>query len=108
MTRLKCNVNTCAHNKLDLCDMKKITVEGPGACIPEQTCCFSFCNQNSAQNLSNWDNSVAEIDTDVRCKSGNCVYNRRGKCSADEIRVINMCSSPNVMGETECSTFRAR
>ncbi len=42
MPKLKCSVQTCAHNHQFLCDLDQIQVGGNQACSPSETQCDSF------------------------------------------------------------------
>ncbi len=107
MSKLRCNVSSCCHHDGSLCRLNQIMIEGPGACRKDQTCCFSFCDQSASQN-NVMSNSFSQEETDIGCKAENCKHNRRMYCSANDVTVGSMTSSPNVTGETECCTFCAR
>ena len=42
MNKLKCSVTTCRHNANDLCELRKIQVDGPAALESRETCCGSY------------------------------------------------------------------
>ena len=88
MNKLKCSVTTCRHNANDLCELRKIQVDGPAALESRETCCGSYAERTSS--------------------SENCTYNDNHKCSADCVCVGCCCADPEVVSETECCTFERR
>ena len=48
MNKLKCSVTTCRHNANDLCELRKIQVDGPAALESRETCCGSYALQRRA------------------------------------------------------------
>ena len=104
MSNLHCQVKNCGNNSQGLCSLNKIKIEGPGAAVSSQTCCFSFSENKGAQNSIS---SYASPETNIECKAQNCVHNNNSKCSANSITVNSISHNPSVLSETECSSFRS-
>lgn len=105
MNLLNCSVENCANNKNHMCSLQKIKVEGPGACVPSQTCCYSFATRGNAENVVA---RTSDEETNILCKAENCKHNKRGHCNAENVTITNIQGISNVMSETECLTFSAR
>lgn len=109
MNKLKCSVTTCRHNADLLCSLNEIQVDGPAATESRDTCCVSYAERKGgANNLSGVCNSCATESTVIRCSAEHCAYNSGRKCHADSVKVSGCTSSPCVVSETECTTFRPR
>ena len=110
MNKLKCKVDTCRHNKDNLCMLNKIQVDGPAAMESRETCCISYAERtNSSQNYSSMGNySQPSESTDIHCSAEHCTYNENKKCHADCVCVGCCCNDPSVISETECCTFEPR
>ncbi len=108
MTKLECNVTTCASNANNCCCRPDIQVSGPCACGCEQTCCSSYVekSRSAAENACRYDQPNQELD--ICCDAKNCTYNADGKCAADCICVDCCGSQTNTASGTECATFRCR
>ncbi len=52
MNKLKCSVTTCRHNANDLCELRKIQVDGPAALESSETCCGSYAERTSSSENS--------------------------------------------------------
>ena len=100
MTRLACNVDTCAYNEEHKCCLKEIRVDGSRADDERDTCCSSF-NCRSGQCC----NHAVEPNTELRveCEAINCRFNDAHACTARSIDIAG--SGARRMEETECSTF---
>lgn len=106
MTKLGCDVSTCAYNQERLCCRNSILVDGRKALQSTQTSCSSFAAKDHAMNNSSACN-FAESATDVSCKASRCIFNADGICSAQEIKISACCcSEPDCAGETACESFR--
>lgn len=108
MSKLKCKVDTCRHNKDYLCELKKIDVDGPAATESCQTCCISYVERTATSENSTGGDMKPDAKTDIHCSAEHCTYNENKKCSADCVCVSCTCASPCVVSETECGTFVPR
>ncbi len=105
MTKLKCSVTNCYHNKERLCCLNGIKVDGTTAEVSDGTACASFkdktgdsytnsctCKEEPKQSLS------------IECVAEKCVYNDACRCTASAIDVDgdNACTCR----DTRCSTFK--
>lgn len=95
MNKLKCSVTTCRHNANDLCELRKIQVDGPAALESRETCCGSYAERTSSSENSCGCSSSPSATADVHC-------------SADCVCVGCCCADPEVVSETECCTFERR
>lgn len=107
MNKLTCDVSSCKHNDDCLCALNKIKVEGPGASAKDQTCCSSFAKQDSSASNS-CGCGCASTETTIDCKAESCIHNKNCKCEANSVEVGCMCSTPTVMSETECCTYKMK
>ena len=101
MAELRCGVVTCAHNKLNYCELEGIEVMGDEAQRPEQTSCGSFKPRNG-ESYSNDTKGVSEY-SNIVCHAYGCEYNKAKKCHAGKISVMG--SHANRSEQTECATF---
>lgn len=108
MNKLKCSVTTCRHNANDLCELRKIQVDGPAALESRETCCGSYAERTSSSENSCGCSSSPSATADVHCSAEHCTYNDNHKCSADCVCVGCCCANPEVVSETECCTFERR
>ena len=108
MNKLKCSVTTCRHNANDLCELRKIQVDGPAALESRETCCVSYAERTSSSESSCGCSSSPSTTADVHCSAEHCTYNDNHKCSADCVCVGCCCADPEVVSETECCTFERR
>ncbi len=108
MNYLNCDVQSCANNQNNKCALNRIQVDGPGACTSSQTCCSAFTAKGTATAQNSVVSSKARLETNIGCRAENCKYNKRQKCSAENVSMNSMTSSANVMGETECLSFNPR
>ena len=108
MNKLKCSVTTCRHNTNDLCELRKIQVDGPAALESRETCCGSYAERTSSSENSCGCSSSPSATADVHCSAEHCTYNDNHKCSADCVCVGCCCADPEVVSETECCTFERR
>ncbi len=108
MTKLGCDVSSCAYNKDHLCCRNSILVDGRRASQSKQTLCSSFAaKEHAVCNSSAY--SVPEAETDVSCKVTRCAFHSDGICNAREISIsVCDCSEPECAAETACASFRCR
>ena len=92
MPKLKCSVQTCAHNHQFLCDLDQIQVGGNQACSPSETQCDSFTERKEG-GYSN----VAGVGC-------HCSDNEACKCQAGRISVEG--GQAKQCQGTECATFK--
>ena len=83
MNKLKCSVTTCRHNANDLCELRKIQVDGPAALESRETCCGSYAERTASSENSCGCSSSPSATADVHCSAEHCTYNDNHKCSAD-------------------------
>lgn len=102
MTNLSCVVDSCSYNKNEYCCLKSIQVGGEKADAPTNTCCSSFEENSGA--FTN-DAQQPEMNLDIKCDAGKCVYNSSGLCEAEHVDIagISACDSE----ETLCATFHS-
>ncbi|MDD3402744.1 MAG: DUF1540 domain-containing protein [Hespellia sp.] len=101
MPKLKCTVQTCAHNSQMLCALDAITVGGESAKDARETCCDSF-QQRREGSMSNVNQSASDR-SEIDCKACECKYNDQCKCEAGAISVEG--STAKQAEGTECATF---
>ncbi len=106
MTKLTCQVTSCANNQNTLCSLSNIKIDGPSAVKKDQTCCSSYYAK--AQAGQNAVTKHATEDTEVFCKVTNCAYHVSDCCQAKAVSVESCCQSPNSMSQTECCSFTAK
>ena len=101
MPELRCDVQTCAHNKQMYCDLEKIEVGGEHATTKGETSCKSFVERKG----NSYSNSMKEATatSDIDCKATECQYNKSCKCHAGKINVSG--NDASKIDETLCSTF---
>ena len=102
MPELRCDVQTCAHNKQMYCDLEKIEVGGEHATTKGETSCKSFVERKG----NSYSNSMKEATatSDIDCKATECQYNQSCKCHAGKINVSG--NDASKIDETLCSTFK--
>lgn len=104
MTRLDCNVEKCAYNADNCCELREIDVKGTKAKKACDTQCGSFSNKACDCEVS------AELaihkETDVHCDAAKCKYNDHNSCMANQIGIKKNCT-PNKCG-TECASFECQ
>ena len=83
MPNLMCNVNTCGHNKHNLCCKDGIQVGGSEAFVSETTCCESFI-EKTKEFLNSTEEPKAAMP--VNCEAVNCVYNELGMVTGATVR----------------------
>lgn len=101
MPELKCDVQTCMHNKNSYCDLNTIQVGGNFAKVADETCCDSFEERKSGT-YSNAAKDASPMSK-VECKAVDCKYNDNCTCHAEKINVAG--NKACHCGETECATF---
>ncbi len=106
MTKLTCQVNSCANNLNSLCSLSNIKVDGPAAIKKDQTCCSSYYPKAAAGQNAVTKHAVE--DTEVFCKVANCSYNSSDCCHARAVSVDGCCQAPSSMSDTECCSFTAK
>lgn len=103
LTELKCNVQTCLHNKNFYCDREGIVVGGSTARRAEETCCDSFEERKESMMNAAEVTGSASPTSKIDCKATDCMYNHKCECHAGKINVGG--SHACKCGETECGTF---
>ena len=110
MTNLHCGVASCTYNGDNLCSKHRIQVESGKGSGTFDTCCVSYQSATTAADrpaVSNLSaaNNHPEPETDVACSAGNCLFNLRGSCGADEITVAGLKNTTHCT-QTKCRSFR--
>lgn len=105
MTRLGCNVTTCASNKNKCCCREDIKVKGGDARECSDTRCGSFYVEDGFAS-SIVPHESAEPETQVLCEVVSCFYYEKGKCSAERITVEG--DGARDTKETMCGSFVVR
>lgn len=105
MPKLKCSVQTCAHNHQFLCDLDQIQVGGNQACSPSETQCDSFTERKEGgySNAAGGGCHCSET-TGIDCQAEKCMYNEACKCQAGRISVEG--GQAKQCQGTECATFK--
>lgn len=104
MTRISCEVTKCMYNTDGGCKLNEIQVGTGSAKISDETKCESYVPEGTAPtNSCSCRNDACDIGT-VSCSAKKCMYNDKGICDADKIKISNCHSSS--CGETECKTFK--
>ncbi len=101
MSRISCNVHTCAHNVQNGCDLNHVSIGGMDAKKSGQTCCDSFTERTSSAQ-----NAVCGCgcgENEIACKAEKCYYNEHGCCSALSVDVNGIGATEK--NRTECETF---
>lgn len=105
MTKLKCDVTSCASNAENCCCRPDIHVGGHSACDCRETCCDSFQEKaEAATNVVRHD--FPDEVVDICCDACNCEYNDDGTCKADCVCVGGR--QAHDKHQTECDTFCCR
>lgn len=104
MPALSCSAIKCIYNNEHFCGKGDILVTGEHAEESRETCCSSFCENESGQAK----NSIGEPSREiwVDCTASNCRYNEEDECQAEKISIAG--ASACQCGQTECSTFDCR
>ena len=102
MPELRCGVITCAHNKMNYCDLDGIEVMGSSAKNPEETSCGSFVEKKGESHSNDMRNATET--SNIVCHACECKYNDSHKCNAGKISVAG--TNASHCNETECSTFK--
>ena len=102
MERISCNVESCSHNKDNVCYANRVNIGGKAADIDKETCCGSFLNKLLYSDLTNNVNSKGSCDTLV-CFVNTCRYNCNTLCELQNIEVAG--PSAQVYQETKCKSF---
>ena len=107
MTRLKCDVTSCASNASGGCMRNGITVSGNCAGTSCETRCSSFTldHSGSMKNACNV-SPEAQRHMPISCNAETCTYNTNGCCTATEVHVGG--AGAYSEAQTCCDTFRAR
>ena len=100
MTRLDCNVVTCAYNADNCCKREAINVRGEDASTSSQTACGSFSTSSAATNACRGD---ACKETEVSCEAVECMYNSGHQCRANHIGISG--GRAEAGKDTECASF---
>lgn len=104
MTKLKCSVINCFHNRDKLCCLNGIKVAGDMAEMSDGTACASFKEKHGGDSITCGCGESPNESVSIECEAKNCVYNCSCKCTADAIDVEgkNACTC----NETRCETFK--
>lgn len=103
MTKLKCSVVNCFHNRDKLCCLNSIKVDGTMAEMSDATACASFRDQKEGGiTMSSGEEGKEALS--IECEAKNCVYNCSRKCTADAIDVEGKGAAD--YKETRCATFK--
>ena len=76
MNKLKCSVTTCRHNANNLCELRKIQVDGPAALESRETCCGSY-NDNRKCSADCVCVGCCCADPEVVSETECCTFERR-------------------------------
>ncbi|MBQ1210619.1 MAG: DUF1540 domain-containing protein [Clostridia bacterium] len=107
MTRLKCDVTSCASNASGGCMRNGITVTGTCAGSSCETCCSSFTlSHGGSMNNACGVSPEAQHHMPISCNAATCMYNSNGCCTATEVHVGG--AGASAMSQTCCDTFRTR
>ena len=108
MTKLECDVTTCAYYCDHRCRRNSILIDGRRASQKCQTACSSYEPKDNAMNNS-IHGCTPKAETDVSCKAVRCAFNGDGICNAREITVCTCgCADPCCCSETECASFQSK
>lgn len=104
MTELKCDVQTCAYNKAQLCSKGDIIVGGRQAKSANDTRCESFRDKQKDHFVSSLDHPAKSISID--CEACDCKYNTDYRCSAAQVTISGnqACDCKGTL----CSTFQEK
>lgn len=102
MPQLRCSVQTCVHNRQQLCSLDSIRVGGDHAKTAGDTCCDSF-QERKGDGYSNAAKGTASPMTEIDCKAKECMYNNSCRCDAGQINVEG--SRAKDPKNTACATF---
>jgi len=105
MTKLNCDVTSCANNEENCCCRPDIKVAGKKAVDCQGTCCSSFYKSDGSPNNSVSFNSPNSV-LSVLCDAKNCIHYDDHICSADNI-CIGGANSAEDRSQTECTSFRS-
>ncbi len=101
MTKLDCNVVSCAHNENECCRLREINIEGATAVKAEGTSCGDF--RVKGTDYARSDAACGCKDTEVSCKAEECKYNDHKRCSARHIGIAGGYACE--CSQTECASF---
>ena len=106
MNKLKCSVTTCRHNANDLCELRKIQVDGPAALESRETRCGSYAERTSSSETSWW--MLVHRAPQLMCIAAPSTARITITASAARTARPGCCADPEVVSETECCTFERR
>lgn len=103
MPSLRCDANTCAHNKSQACCLNGISVGGKSATKDSSTACISFAENDGAMT-----NAAQEpvFSMEIGCEAKNCVHNHSCTCGADSVSING--NAAHSSQETQCSSFACK
>ncbi len=101
MPNLSCSVNSCIHNKGQMCCLENISVSGNMAHTNDETCCESFSCQGATNSVQM---GAQSPQTEISCSAKGCKYNNSTSCTAQTVSIGGKCES-KTCSETKCSTF---
>ena len=102
MERISCCVESCSHNKDNVCYANRVNIGGRAADSNTETCCGSFLNSLLYSDLTNTTNGGGSCDTLV-CFVQSCRHNCNTVCELKNIEVSG--ESAEVYQETICKSF---
>lgn len=108
MNNLSCKVKECTYNCTGLCQLSRIKVNGHEPMSSAGTYCASFAEKKGSASNNTSCGSGASPETKIECRVHNCSYNSNNLCSASKVNMGCSSSSPKIMDETECETFKHR
>ena len=108
MNNLTCKVKECTNNCSGLCQLGRIKVNGSEPMSSSGTYCASFAEKKGSVSNSSACGGNASPETKIECRVHNCAYNEGNLCSASKVNMGCSSSSPKIMDETECETFKHR
>lgn len=104
MSKINCSVSNCSHNNDNACFANIINVGGESAKKDRDTCCASFLDSATYDDLTNNINQKGSECDAITCNVGTCNYNENNLCNAESIDVSG--KDVNLYLETNCKTFK--
>ena len=103
MNNLMCSVNTCTHNKDNLCCRESIGIAGKNTITANFTSCEIFRRKDGG-----FTNSIEtpKSTLNIVCEAENCIYNNNQKCEANNVSIEGSYALSEI--QTECGTFESK